>query len=61
MDPFLLKWNQKDFVGFWLIVALYHGSQITTDELTKIVSFIEVDDLKELIWRTNDPKDFNQS
>lgn len=40
MDHFLLKEVKKTFAGFWLTVALYHVSQITTGELIlKIVSY----------------------
>jgi hypothetical protein len=39
MDPFLLKEVKKTCVVFWLKVAFYHVSQITTEELIKIVSY----------------------
>jgi hypothetical protein len=44
-----------DFVGFWRLAAVYQGSQITTDKLTKIVSYIVLKRLKNDVKR--DSKD----
>ena len=42
------KRSQKEFSELWINVVLYHMSHITTDELTKCVSYLWLDDLKNM-------------
>jgi len=39
--------SKIDFAGLWRLATIYQGSQITTDKLTKIVSYIVLGELKD--------------